>query len=209
MENTANYSYQVSAALNKFQMNHSVYDCNLLPQLYISVKYDFLAGVIMAYKLKKISEKDRTAVIDIFNYFIKNSFAAYPESEVPYQKFDRFLDITAGYPAITVRDESDQVVGFAFLHPYYQDDSLRHTAEISYFILPEHTRRGLGTLILEYFISEAGQMGIRIFLASISSLNDQSIQFHLKHGFVECGRFKGIGKKLGRIFDVVWMQKNL
>jgi L-amino acid N-acyltransferase YncA len=163
----------------------------------------------MAYKLKKISEKDRTAVIDIFNYFIKNSFAAYPESEVQYQKFDRFLDITAGYPAITVRDESNQVVGFAFLHPYHSDDSLSHTAEICYFILPEHTRKGLGVLILEYFISEAKKMGISIFLASISSLNDQSIQFHLKQGFIECGRFKGIGRKHGQTFDVVWMQKNL
>jgi phosphinothricin acetyltransferase len=140
-----------------------------LPQSYIIPdKQDILAGVFMAYKLKKLSETDRTAVIDIFNYFVKNSFAAYPESEVQYQKFDRFLDITAGYPAITVRDESD-----------------------------------------EYFISEAKTMGIRIFLASISSLNEQSIQFHLKHGFVECGRFKGIGKKHGRTFDMIWMQKYL
>jgi len=163
----------------------------------------------MAYKLKKLSEADRTAVIDIFNYFVKNSFAAYSESEVPYQIFDRFRSMTTGFPAITVRDESDQVVGFALLHPYHPADSFQHTAEISYFVMPEHTHQGLGTLILEYFISEAKTMGIRIFLASISSLNEQSIQFHLKHGFVECGRFKGIGKKHGRTFDMVWMQKYL
>lgn len=163
----------------------------------------------MAYKLKKLSESDRSAVIDIFNYFVKNSFAAYPETEVPYQTFDRFCEMVKGFPAITVRDESEQVVGFAFLHPYHPADSFRQTAEVSYFVMPKHTRQGLGTLILEYFISEARQMGIRIFLASISSLNNQSIQFHLKQGFVECGRFKGIGAKHGQTFDVVWMQKNL
>jgi len=48
---------------------------------------------------------------------------------------------------------------------------------------------------------------IKTLLASISSRNKESIAFHKKHGFIECGRFKDIGRKRGKPFDVVWMQK--
>jgi L-amino acid N-acyltransferase YncA len=39
------------------------------------------------------------------------------------------------------------------------------------------------------------------------TLNDQSLAFHRKHGFEEVARFKRVGEKLGREFDVVYMQK--
>jgi L-amino acid N-acyltransferase YncA len=45
--------------------------------------------------------------------------------------------------------------------------------------------------------------------APISSRNEQGIAFHLKHGFVEVGRFHQIGRKMGQLFDVVRMQKML
>jgi len=49
-------------------------------------------------------------------------------------------------------------------------------------------------------------MGIDTFLAHISSLNEGSIRFHLRHGFTECGRFRCVGTKRGQDFDMVWMQ---
>ena len=35
------------------------------------------------------------------------------------------------------------------------------------------------------------------------------MKFHLRHGFVECGRFRNIGRKQGQVFDVVYYQKML
>jgi len=45
--------------------------------------------------------------------------------------------------------------------------------------------------------------------AHISSLNEGSIRFHLRHGFTECGRFRRVGRKRGQDFDMVWMQLTL
>jgi L-amino acid N-acyltransferase YncA len=61
--------------------------------------------------------------------------------------------------------------------------------------------------MLNTLISDARKMKIKTVLASISSLNEESIHFHKKHGFLECGRFGSIGRKHGKSFDVVWMQK--
>ena len=161
------------------------------------------------YRLEPFTEEDRTSVIDIFNYFVQNSFASYREIPVAYEMFDRFLAMIGEYPAVTVKTDAGQTVGFAFIYRYHAAETMRRTAEISYFILPEHTGSGIGTMMLYHLIEKAGALGISNILASISSLNDQSLQFHRKHGFVQCGRFEEIGEKHGHVFDMVWMQKKL
>lgn len=52
-------------------------------------------------------------------------------------------------------------------------------------------------------------VGGRTILASISSLNQQSLSFHRRNGFVDCGRFVQVARKKGTRFDVVWMQKTI
>ncbi len=163
----------------------------------------------MGYGFEKLADKHRNPVIDIFNYYIENGFAAYPESKVGYDFFDMFLYMTRGYPAIAVKSDSGDIVGFAFLRAYHPMEAFKRTAEISYFILPEHTGKGIGKAILAYFVEEAKKLGIDSILADISSLNQSSINFHSKNGFRECGRLKKVGRKFGKDFDVVWMQKTV
>jgi phosphinothricin acetyltransferase len=162
----------------------------------------------MKIRFEKMGEGDRAAVIDLFNYYIENSFAAYPEKKVSYGLFDQFLTLTEGYPAFTVRDkESDnQIVGFAFLRPYHPLDTFLRAAEITYFLEPGYTGQGIGSRILERIAGEARRKGIDTILADVCSLNDLSLRFHEHHGFAECGRFKRVARKKGQDLDAVWMQ---
>ena len=152
---------------------------------------------------------DRNAVIDIFNYYIENSFAAYPEKTVTYEFYEILLKMCHGFPNGVIRNESGTVVGFGMLRPYNPISTFSTTAEITYFIKQKHTGLGLGTAILEYLINEGKKRGIKSILASVSSLNDSSMRFHTRHGFVECGRFRNIGLKHEKVFDVVYFQKML
>jgi len=163
----------------------------------------------MDYSLEPMSADHRQAVIDVFNHFIRHTHAAFPADPVDYAFFDRFLEMSRGYPALVVKDAALQVVGFAFLRPYHPATTFSRTAEITYFILPEHTRQGLGTAILELFMEQAGALGIDTFLAAVSSHNEASQKFHLKNGFKEVGRFVKVGRKFGEDVDVVWLQKRL
>jgi phosphinothricin acetyltransferase len=158
-----------------------------------------------------MAENDREAVVDIFNHYVEKSFAAYPEQKMPSEFFDFLLEVTQGYPAIVVkdRDAGEAVVGFGFMRAYHHIETLRRTAEIAYFIRPEYTRKGLGHSIIEHFIQEAQSCGVDSLLANISSLNEQSLSFHKKMGFEQCGRFRRVGRKFGKDFDVIWMQKLL
>ena len=163
----------------------------------------------MDYSLEPMEAGHRQPVIDLFNRFIRQSHAALLDEPVSDHCFDHFWQMSRGYPAVVIRSAAQQVVGFAFLRPHYSPDVFRRAAEIICFILPDHTRQGLGTAILELFVEQAGPLGIDTILACVSSKNPEGLKFHLKNGFRECGRFLKIGRKFGEDFDAVWLQKRL
>jgi len=161
----------------------------------------------MQFTIEPVRKEDGKAIIDIFNHYVENSFAAYPEDQVSYQFFDLIMSMTEGYPFLVARDIERKVLGFAMLRPHSPMPAFAGTAEISCFIDPEHTGKGMGKALQERLLSEARENGISSILAGISSLNSASIAFHKKRGFQECGRFLKVGRKWGQDFDVVWMQK--
>ncbi len=147
--------------------------------------------------------------MDIFNHYVLNSFAAYPESKIPNQFFSRFLEIGQAYPAFVIKSADGRVIGFCLLRPYNPFSTFRETAEVSYFIRGGFTGKGLGTSALAMLEGEARKMGIRHLLADISSENPGSIAFHERNGYTRCGTFGDIGKKFGKSFSVIWMEKQI
>jgi phosphinothricin acetyltransferase len=161
----------------------------------------------MNINLSALTTHYREETIDIYNYYIENSFAAYPEQAVPYSFFDRLLDICRGYPAAAVLDSECHAIGFGMLRPYIPLPTFSGTAEITYFLRPDSTGKGIGKTLLEYLLAEGKGKNLRTVLASVSSLNEASIRFHMKSGFTEAGRFRHAVQKKGRIFDVVYFQR--
>jgi len=161
----------------------------------------------MSVHIETMTREAREPVIDILNHYIRNSFAAYPEEEVPYAAFEMLEKMRGGHPGVVAKEERGEVVAFGFLRPHSPFPTFAATAEISYFVRDGHTNQGIGGRMLEALVRQGKDKGITTILASISSLNDGSIRFHKRNGFVECGRFKQVGRKKGQTFDVVWMQK--
>ncbi|HWP97074.1 MAG TPA: GNAT family N-acetyltransferase [Syntrophomonadaceae bacterium] len=161
----------------------------------------------MEDKFRRVKETDGIQVIDIFNYYIENSFAAYLDTKLSYDTFEPLRGLAQGYPFYVIENERDGVIGFGFMGKYHPSQAFNQVAELTYFLSPLHINRGLGTKLLNILIAEAKELGVETLLASINSLNPSSVNFHLVNGFKECGRFIGIGRKQGTNFDVIWMQK--
>jgi phosphinothricin acetyltransferase len=163
----------------------------------------------MKYSIRPISNEDRESIIDIFNHYVANSFAAYPENKLTNQALDMLLQMSNGFPTGAINDRNGKIVGFGMLRAHNPMPTFSQTAEVTYFMHPEHTGKGLGKMLLGSLERGAVEKGITNILANISSLNPNSIKFHQKNGFLECGRFRQVGKKKGQVFDTIWMQKML
>jgi L-amino acid N-acyltransferase YncA len=160
------------------------------------------------YQLQPMTDADGPAVTEILNQHIASGFAAYPSHPLGPEFWAYLRRMAAGYPAYVVRLEG-AVVGYGMLRPHLPPDTLARTAEVSYFLRPEHTGRGLGSRLLERLIQGGRAMGVDNLLANVSSRNPGSLRFHQRHGFSEVGRFVRVGRKWGQDFDVVWLQRFL
>jgi L-amino acid N-acyltransferase YncA len=161
------------------------------------------------YSIRRAMDADCDSIVRIFNHYVEHSFAAYPEQPLDERLFDFLKTIVYGNAFFVVVSRTDGIIGFGFLKKYHPYPAFNRTAEVGYFLLPEHTRRGAGGLLLKRLEQEARQLGVDNLLANISAQNPQSIAFHKKQGFRECGRFEKILTKFGQDLDVIWMQKRL
>jgi len=164
-------------------------------------------AVMQDYIIRKVQEGDREAVVDIFNYFVENSFAAYPDTKADYSLFDFLKGMCREGVFYVIEKPGGGIAGFGMLRHHQRSNTFDCTAELTYFILPDYSRKGLGTRLLDVLEKEAEKLGVKSLLANISSLNGQSLSFHTRQGFKQCGLFERVGSKFGKDFDVVWMQK--
>jgi len=156
------------------------------------------------FKIRDLKDSDVSAVLSIFNYHVKNGFAAYSEKELNIDFINRLIRNSLSFIVLEIEQK---IIGFAFLRNYLPYDNFKHTGQLSYFIKVEYTNKGFGTILMNKLVEDAINKGIYIFLVHLSSLNEQSLNFHKKHGFNECGRLRNIAKKFNKSFDIIWMQK--
>jgi L-amino acid N-acyltransferase len=162
----------------------------------------------MSYAIRPGTPEDGPAVLEVFNHFVEHSFAAYPRHPLPPGAMNEWIARTRQNKAHVVECDG-RIVGFAMLKWVYPLDTFNRAGDVGYFLLPEHTGHGLGSRLLELLETDARELGITTLLASISSRNEQSLAFHESRGFRTVGRWERVGEKLGEVFDIVWMQKDL
>ena len=161
-------------------------------------------------EFEPLADSHRQAVMRIFNHYVINGTAAFSDAELPESFYPNILERVKGYPAYAVMDpQAGEVVGFCYLCAYKPVPTFRETATITYFIAPSHLGQGIGRMCLCRLEEDAVKQGIRHIIAEISSENEQSMSFHASQGFAHAGRLKNVGFKLGRAFDIVYMQKEL
>jgi L-amino acid N-acyltransferase YncA len=135
----------------------------------------------VTFRIRTVAATDWSRIADIFNFYVTESFAAYPDQPVSEAFFRDRHQAHPEYPFI-VAEGDEGIIGFAYLSPYHPTPTMRHTASLTYFLHPQHTGRGIGSELLEHLFSAGETIGVTNFLAHISSENPGSIRFHLSGG---------------------------
>ena len=143
------------------------------------------------WRLEQLGSADAEAMLAIFNHYINHGFAAYLEEPASVELMHGLLDQAADLAAIGARDREDRLIGFSLLRTYLSLATFSRTAQITTFIAPECTGRGLGTALIARLEAEARTLGLTSILAHVSSRNPGSLAFH------------------GKTFDIIWFQKML
>ena len=109
----------------------------------------------------------------------------------------------SGFWVLTLGGE---VLGWTELRAYSPRWGYRFTAETSTYVHASARGRGLGSKLQSFVIGKAREMRYRHLVAKVVSRNDQSVAFHLRHGFEHVGIQKEVGFLGNSWHDVVILQ---
>jgi L-amino acid N-acyltransferase YncA len=128
------------------------------------------------------------------------------EHTVP--SWERWRSARVQDPCLVARRESGEVLGWAALSPVSARAVYRGVAEVGVYVDQNHTRRGIGRLLLGALIESSEQTAFWTLQAGIFPENEGSIALHRACGFRLVGRRERVGQMPdGRWRDVMLYER--
>lgn len=167
-------------------------------------------------KILQVDLKDAERLREIYSYYVLNTAVSF-EYEVPsVDEFRKRIEKTiSSYPYLVCRI-GDKVVGYAYAGEYSSRAAYAWTATLSVYLDKDHRRQGIGTMLYKELEKRLKDMGIVNLLAGVAYISEEdeylshdSYLFHQEQGYSEVAHMKSIGRKFGRWYDLIWMQKRI
>jgi phosphinothricin acetyltransferase len=146
---------------------------------------------------------------EIYNYYIENTTVTFHTEQLSAQDMKPILyQDDPFYISMGIFD-GDDFCGYAYMAPYKKRQAYRISSEVTLYLDPKLTGKGVGSMALNLLEEHALKNGIHSFLAVVCSENSASIKLFSKNGYEKCAHFKEVGIKFGRMLDIVVLQKIL
>ncbi|PWU01524.1 MAG: N-acetyltransferase [Bacteroidetes bacterium] len=152
------------------------------------------------------TETDLPAIIEIYNQSVIAGFET--ADLTPLKIEDRnswFRDHHPEHNPIFVASDRDIVKGWISVSPYRSGRmALRFTKEISYYVIEDNRKQGLGTALIEHVVKASKMINAKTLLAIVLDENKKSIVLLQKLGFNLWGRLPRVadfeGKECGHLY---------
>ncbi len=155
--------------------------------------------------IRPAQEADIPYLRDIYNYEIEHStviFDIHPKSLE-----DRLAWLGAhncGNHPLLAAVADGRAVGYASLSPYRLLEAYHETVELSLYVDRAYRGRGIARKLMQAILDDArSRSDIHTVISVITSDNVASIYLHEKFGFTCCGTMREVGRKFGKLLDIV------
>jgi len=160
-------------------------------------------------EFKRTTDNDLLKILELYNYYIKNSTATFHLENLTLDKMKDALPLNhSKYKTFTIYFNKE-FCGYCYFGNYKPRQAYNRTAELSLYLRPEFQQKGIGTETLMFLEKEAIQAKIKNLIGVITYENSSSVKLFTKMGYEMVGHLKNIGEKFGRILDVVIFQKEI
>ena len=165
--------------------------------------------------IRPAAPEDAGRLLAIYAYYVENTAVTYI-SEVPSEDAFRRMIEECRYPFL-VLEEAGEVRGYAFASAFVDHDAFSHCCAMTIYLDPSARRRGYGRRLYEAMERRLSAMGITNLYACLGDPEDEvdpylkrdSVAFHSRMGYTKAGTLHGCGRKFGRSYNMIWMEKRL
>lgn len=159
--------------------------------------------------IRTVTLADSDALTAIYNHYVEESTATFDLLPVSSSEIDRLIHEATPHFPFLVYDTGEGIAGYCYAHSWKSKAAYRHTWEITIYLAPEHTGKGIGEALMRQLIADCRKKGCKVLIADITAENEGSRQFHERFGFTQVSHFRQVGRKFGRWLDVIDYQLNL
>lgn len=153
------------------------------------------------------STEDLKAITEIYNEAILKTVATFDTEPKTLVEQKRWFENHGGRYPVLVAEMDGKIVGWGSLSKWSDRCAYADTVEDSVYVKEEFQGRGIGRQLLEALLIEGKKAGIRTVIARITEGNEISVHLHESLGFKKIGTMKEVGRKFGKLLDVLMMQK--
>ncbi len=159
--------------------------------------------------IRPACESDLPALVDLYNHYIAHTPITFdlepytPESRRPW--FNQFQP--TGRHRLLVGHVESRLVGYACSAMFRTKAAYDPSVETSVYLQPDMTGQGMGARLYDALFQTLATEDVHRYYAGITVPNEASIKLHLRFGFVMAGTFTEVGRKFGRYWDVVFMER--
>lgn len=155
---------------------------------------------------------DLPRLTEIHNYYVINTHITFdvhpytPEQRVPW-----FREHNDGrrYRMLVAEGPQYGVVGCATTGRFRTKPAYDTTVEASIYCSPSATGKGMGRRLYTALFAALAKEDINRIVAGIAQPNAASNALHERFGFKPIGTFTAVGRKFGKYWDVLWMERPL
>lgn len=153
---------------------------------------------------------DAEAVAAIYNHYITRTVVTFEEEAVlPAEIAQRMNTIWSASLPWLVAEVGGEVSGYAYASKWNGRCAYKFSAEITVYLAPAQTGRGLGSRLYGQLFPLLRERGMHAVIGGIALPNDASVALHEKFGLEKAGHFKEVGFKFDRWIDVGYWQRTL
>ncbi len=149
---------------------------------------------------------DLGAITAIYNQAILTTVATFDTKPKSLDEQKEWFEQHGARNPILVAELENHVVGWASLSRWSDRCAYSDTAEVSLYVAEENRGKGIGRMLLESIVDAGRGAGFHTIVARIAEGNDASVDLHRTVGFEQVGVMKEVGRKFGKLLDVVILQ---
>ncbi|NQZ28667.1 MAG: N-acetyltransferase family protein [Colwellia sp.] len=161
--------------------------------------------------IRAVQEQDAKAISDIYNYYIANTVITFEEDILTAAEMQRRITsvLAADLPWLVVEDELGEILGYAYASKWRERFSYRFSVEVTVYLSPEQSGKGLGTQLYQALFTELKNRNIHSVIGGITLPNAASVAVHEKFSLAKVAHFKEVGFKFNQWLDVGYWQGTL
>ena len=169
-----------------------------------------LAASVPDCSIRAAVVRDLPELTRIYNHYVAHSHCTFDiDTYSVEERRGWWRQFDAARYQCWVAEHAGRVIGYACSQPLKAKGGYETSVEVSVYVDAARTGAGTGRSLYQRLLAGLAPEEVHRAYALIALPNDPSIALHQKMGFRQVAHLSEVGRKFGRFWDVVWLERSL